>query len=630
MVSLKDYTLLFIDFETYYDTKIDFDLKSISMTEYIRDGRFETQGFAYKQGMNNAAHWVAGDHAMQALFGSIDWAKTILIAHNVKFDGAILAWRYGVKPAYYLDTQTMAKAVLGNNVSSYSLRNLAAFFGLEPKGELKTDGLKALTAQQMHELGTYCKHDTELCAQIFERLIKEFPEGQITVMDWTVRCFIEPKLALNVELLEKAVQHEKERREKAIAATGHTKAELSSNNQFATLVRTTCGSVPTKTSARTGKEIPAFSLSDEGFLALNKTHPILYAGRVAAKSNINETRGEALINVGKTGLFPFDVQFSGAVQTHRFSGSNGGGGNPQNFPRKGSIREAVCAPVGSELIVGDFAAIELRIISWLAKEPRLINSLIQNIRIYSEFASKIYKRPINKKDSPVEDQVGKGAVLGLGYGMGWEKFQHTANLALSKAFDDGLIPVRAELLDDECKEIVVLYRDYYFNVPKLWRQAEVCLPLIAAGRLGCLPFAPFIKVEKCALILPSGLKVRYPNLRGKQVIKFGKQQTEWVYDVFKKRYVSEEAKLYGGKLIENICQALAGEILKLAVTHLENAGFECAGTIHDEVLALSPLMPYEAVILAKRYMEQPVSFWPEMRLKAEVGHGKNWADAKAA
>lgn len=619
MVSLKDYTLLFVDFETFYDTKAGYDLKNISMTEYIRDSRFHAQGFAYKYTLNEAPHWLTGEHVTQAFCSALpDWSKTILIAHNVKFDGGILAWRYGVKPAYYLDTQTMAKAVLGNNVSSYSLRALAEYFGLPPKGELKTDGLKELTLQQTQELATYCKHDVELCSLIFERLIREFPESQIPVMDWTIRCFIEPKLALNVELLEKAVQDEKERREKAIEATGFTKAELASNPKFAALVRAACGSVPTKTSARTGKSIPALSLSDEGFIALRETNPVLYAGRVAAKSTINETRGEALLNVGKTGLFPFDVQFSGAVQTHRFSGSNGGGGNPQNFPRKGPIREAVCAPVGSELIVGDFAAIELRIISWLAKEPRLINSLIQNTDIYSEFASKIYDKPVNKKDHPTERQFGKCAILGLGYGMGAEKFRKTVSL------QTGL-----EISDEEAKRIVDLYREFYFNVPKLWKQAELCLPLIANGKLSCLPFATFIKVEKGALILPSGLKIRYPNLRGKQVIKFGKVQTEWVYDVFKKRYVSEEAKLYGGKMIENICQALAGEICKLAITRCQETHINVVGQVHDEIIAVSPIWPATKCAM-QRAMEQPVPFWPEIRLKAEVGHGQNWANAKAA
>lgn len=609
MVSLKDYQLIFVDFETFYDTKAGYDLKSISMTEYIRDVRFRAQGIATKCG--DFLNWTSTPISVHIP------ENCILVAHNVKFDGAILAWRYGIKPAYYLDTQTMAKAVLGNNVSSYSLRNLAAFYGFEPKGELKTDGLKELTPQQEDELATYCKHDVELCAQIFEKLIVEFPESQIPVMDWTIRCFIEPKLALNVPLLEKAVCDEKARREKAIEATGYTKAQLASNPQFAKLVRAACGSVPTKTSTRTGSAIPALSLSDEGFLALRETQPILYMGRVAAKSTITETRGEALINVGKTGLFPFDVQFSGAVQTHRFSGSNGGGGNPQNFPRKGPIREAICAPLGSELVVGDFAAIELRIISWLAKEPRLINSLIQNTDIYSEFATKIYGRPIDKHTCPVERQCGKCAVLGLGYGMGAEKFQQTMKLA-------GI-----DISFEEAKRVVTLYREYYFNIPKLWKQAEMCLPLIATGKLGCLPFAPFIKVAKGALILPSGLKLRYPNLRGKQVIKFGRPQTEWVYDIFKKRYVSEEAKLYGGKLIENICQAVAGEICKLAISRCDGNSILVAGQVHDELVAVSQA-PIAAAFLMKKYMEMPVPFWPEIRLKAEVGHGQNWAIAKAA
>lgn len=618
MVNLKDYQLVFIDWETFYDTKAGYDLKSMSMAEYIRDKRFHAQGLAYKIGVNGQTHWVSGSHVLSAFCTmGIDWSRTILVAHNVKFDGGILAWRYSVKPAYYLDTQTMAKAVLGNDISSYSLRSIAEFMGLEPKGELKTDGLRTLTAQQEEELAAYCKHDTDLCAQIFERLIKDFPESQIPIMDWTIRCFIEPKLALNVELLEKAVSDEKTRREKAIEATGYTKAQLSSNSQFAELVRANGVPVPTKTSPRTDKSIPALSLSDEGFVALKDRLPVLYAGRVAAKSTINETRGEALLNVGRSGLFPFDIQFSGAVQTHRFSGGNGGGGNPQNFPRKGPIREAVCAPAGYELVVGDFAAIELRIISWLAKEHRLINPLIHDTDIYSEFASLIFGFPVNKKDHPRERQFGKCAILGLGYGMGADKFRATVKL-------QGL-----DITEEEAKRIVSLYRDYYFNVPKLWKAAESCLPLIASGKLGCLPFAPFIKVEKSALVLPSGLKVRYPNLRSKQVIKFGKVQNEWVYDVYKKRYEAEEVKLYGGKLVENICQALAGEICKEAVTRIEQTGLPCTGSVHDEVIAVSDGLRDDKTIM-KRCMEQPMVWFPTLRLKAEVGNGKNWSESKAA
>ena len=621
MVNLKDYQLLFVDWETFYDTKNEYDLKSVSMTEYIRDKRFHAQGLAYKIGVDGKTHWVSGQHVLSGFCTmGIDWSRTILVAHNVKFDGGILAWRYSVNPAYYLDTQTMAKAVLGNDISSYSLRSIAEFMGLEPKGQLKTDGLRDLTLQQEQELAEYCKHDTELCAQIFERLILNFPAGQIPIMDWTIRCFIEPKLALNVELLEKAVSDEKTRREKAIEATGYTKAQLASNPQFASLVHANGGTVPTKTSTRTGKSIPALSLSDEGFISLRESHPVLYAGRVAAKSTINETRGEALLNVGRTGLFPFDIQFSGAVQTHRFSGGSGGGGNPQNFPRKGPIREAVCAPAGCELVVGDFAAIELRIISWLAKEPRLINSLIQNTDIYSEFASTIYGKPVDKHTCPVERQCGKCAILGLGYGMGAEKFQKTLKLA-------GI-----EIDEAEAKRIVDLYRSYYFNVPKLWKQAEACLPLIASGKLGCLPFAPFIKVDKAALVLPSGLKIRYPNLRKVlrgSFIKDGVLKKDaWIYDVYKKRYEAEPVFLYGGKLIENICQALAGNICTLAIERLlvKNAP---AGQVHDELVAVSDGMQDDVTIM-KRAMEQPVPWWPELRLKSEVGHGINWSQAKAS
>lgn len=599
---------LFVDFETYFSTKEKYDLKSVSMTEYIRDDRFTALGMGYKL-TDGEAHWLTGEHVIRGCLNAMDWANTIVIAHNVKFDGAILAWRYGVIPSAYVDTQCMAKAVLGNNVASYSLRALAEYFGLEPKGELKTDGLREPTKQQLAELGAYCKHDTELCAAIFEKMEKDFPINQFPVMDWTVRCFIEPKLQLDVPLLKQMVTDEKQRRDTAIEKSGVTKDVLASNKKFSELLTARDIFVPKKVSARTGKAIPALSLADEGFLQLKQTHPDLYEARVAAKSTIQETRGEKLIHVGNTGAFPFDVQFSGAVQTHRFAGSNGGGGNPQNFPRKGAMREAVCAPAGCELVVGDFAAIELRIISWLAKEPRLINALVSGNDIYSEFAGKIYNHRVSKQENPVERQFGKVAVLGLGYGMGAEKFRRVVGMQTG-----------IELTDAQAYRVVDLYRDYYFNIPKLWAAALKCIPLIAEGKLGCLPFAPFLKVEKNAVILPSRLKIRYPNLR--------LEGREWVYDVFRKRYQSEPVKLYGGKLIENICQALAGDICKYAIARCQQHNIKVVGAVHDELLAVSD--SEEDAPLMKRFMEMPVPFWPNLKLVAEVGHGKNWAAAKAA
>ena len=215
---------------------------------------------------------------------------------------------------------------------------------------------------------------------------------------------------MDATVLWKGVENEKARREEIIKKSGVDKTILSSNKQFAEHLSGLGISIPTKTSLRTGKRIPAFSKSDEGLAALANNAPDLYAGRIASKANLLETRGESLLAVAKTGLFPFDVGFSGAVQTHRYSGGSGAGGNPQNFTRQSFLRDAICAPSGYALVVGDFAAIELRLLAWLAKEPKLMSKIINDEDIYSDFASLKYGRKITKADK-AERQFGKGAIF---------------------------------------------------------------------------------------------------------------------------------------------------------------------------------------------------------------------------
>lgn len=603
---------LFLDTETYYDTKIGYDLKSISVTEYIRSPLFKLQGFAYAFD-NSPAAWVSGKDA-PGWFASQDWSDICLIHHNSKFDGAVLAWRFGVKAARNFDTVALAKAVLGENVSGYHLKGLAEYLGLESKGELKWDGVRDLTPQQEEEMALYCKTDTNICRGIYEKLIGQFPQSQLSAMDWTIRAFIESKLVLDMDVLKRGVENEKKRREDIIQASGVEKGVLASNKQFAELLEARGYAVPTKISGRTGKSIPAFARTDEGLSQLATSAPDLYSARIASKANLLETRGESLLAVAKTGPFPFDVGFSGAVQTHRYSGGSGAGGNPQNFTRKSFLREAVCAPEGYELVVGDFAAVELRILAFLAKEPCLINKLINDEDVYCDFASMLYGRPITEDDP--ERAFGKEAILGLGYNMGADKFQQRVKTVLKQ-----------ELSDDEAWRIVKLYRDTYFNVPKLWAACSSLIPLIAEGRISCLYFAPFLKVRKGAIILPSGLAIQYPNLRPITVQGRRGPQIEWVYDKFKKKYESETVKLYGGKVVENICQALAGELTKEAIERTEKAGLSCVGQIHDEVLAISRA-PETGTSILRLAMEQSPSWMPNLRLKSEVGYAKNWNQAK--
>jgi len=602
-----------VDFETFYSRKEGYCLKTkespkgLPVVQYVRDSRFLPHGVAYRFLDDEKTHWVVGDHAIAAWASSVDWKSIVVVAHNVRFDGAILAWRYDVKPFAWMDTVGLAKAVLGENVSGYSLKRLADYIGMPPKGEISCEGVRHPSPEQLAALGEYCKNDVEICKAIYEKLMPQFPASQLGPMNWTIRCFVEPKLVLNSAALEEGVKNEKIRREKAIANSGVGKDVLSSNKKFAELLVSRGIPVKTKVSTRTGEDIPAFAKTDDGLFELRKFSPELYEARLASKANLLETRGQSLLDVSKTGPFPFDVGFSGAVQTHRYSGGSGAGGNPQNFTRNSFLRMAVSAPAGFSLVVGDFAAIELRILAWLAKEPKLMGKIMADEDIYCDFASLKYGRTITKADK-VERQFGKCSILGLGYNMGWKKFRLTVKTQTGM-----------EISEEESWKTVDLYRTTYFNVPKLWEQAHALLPLIAGGRVGCVWFAPFIKVRKNALILPSGLEIKYPNLR-----QVGE---DWVYDVYHKVYEAEATNLYGGKIIENICQALAGELCKEAIERAEAAGLRCVGQVHDEIIAVSEV-PDVSVGFLRDCMERPPRWMPTLKLRAEVGHGRNWNEAK--
>lgn len=606
MMPFLNKQIVFIDFETFYSRADGYDLKAMSMTEYIRDPRFKVHGHATAT-LTSDVYWCGGRFAEPL---RNDWDKVVLVAHNVKFDGAILAWKYGIYPSLYVDTKSLARAVLGGRLPGYSLAEVAHYLGLQAKGELKWDGVRDLTEYQEREMADYCLNDVRLCRDIFNLLIKEFPASELPVMDWTIRCLTAPTLRLNLNVLEKGVADEKARREKAIRDSGVSREVLASNQQFAGLLGSRGIVVPTKTSPRTGRETAALALGDPQFLSLREKAPDLFAGRIAAKSTINETRGKALIDVGRTGAFPFDVQYSGATQTHRFSGGNSAGGNPQNFPRKGFLRAAIEAPTGeTQLVVGDFANIELRILAWLAQEPKLINAIVKGTDIYSEFASLIYKKPITKAN-PKERHFGKCAILGLGYGMGFNKFRTTVRV------ETGM-----DITEEMAREVVGLYRSTYFNVPKLWELAEKTIPFIVDPRVKCVLFAPYIKIEKEALVLPSGLKMRYPKLRQERS-QYG---YEWFYDTFKRKGGSEPTKLYGGKLVENICQALAGEICKLAIIRGLKRGLTIAGQVHDELICVGTA---EDKQILKDVMEEFIPWLPSITIKAEVGAGRTWLDAK--
>lgn len=639
------------------------------MLEYIKDERFKAfgaavRGYGFHQ---DKSIWVTGSE-LAYTFKNIDWSQVTLCAQNTKFDGAIQSWRYGVTPRSYIDTKSMAAAHLGTLIKDNSLATIAAHYGLKPKGFLMTDGVHDLTRKQEQQLADYSCHDNDLCWDILHIMLKKgFPVSELPKIDWTIRRFIFPKLVLNAPVLQELNDREKLRKSKifeslrespAIKAyvgymsqpadpeykgkvkpvdikTLDVKSVFSSNDKFSTLLKLSRFEVPMKNSPTAKKKgevkmIPALAVGDSDFQDMldseNDELVDLCEARVAAKSNILETRSAKYLKLVNLGPWPFDMNYSGAKQTHRLAGASGGGGNPQNLRKcqdpdehkkghdcNGALRKAICAPEGHKLCVADFAGIELRISAWLACELKLMDAILNNRDIYCEYASKYYGRTITKADV-AERQFGKICILGLGYGMGWEKFIYTVRVQTGKI-----------ITEDEARRAVELYRSTYDRIQSYWYTLNNVIPRLYQKDNGTVPNAPFLKLRNGEIILPSGLPLRYPNLRQVENDRGGQ---EWVYDVWRNRQL-ETTKLYGGKLLENICQALAGVITQTAIERAEGNNLFCAGQVHDEILAIFPAEDAENDrVKLRTAMESPMPWWTVLKLKAEVGMGPNWLEAK--
>lgn len=620
-MDLSKLTILFADAESYYDSK-EYTLKKASMTEYIRDARFKAHGFGFA-GLEGDVTWISYAN-LPAYVKTIDWKNTAVVCHNTKFDGAILSWIYGVNPALWIDTVSMAKAVLGAAVPAFSLRMLAERLGLEmQKGEMKTDGIRDLTPEQEEELRVYNRGDIIIMRDLYKRLVGRFPQSQYAQMDWTIRCFTEPELIIDTKLAAETAEIEAKRRDDIIAASGVEKKQLASNPKFQKLLEDNGYECPQKLSPKqknedgTPKEIPALALGDEAFLEMldsddDKLRAFCEA-RVAAKSTLLTTRAIKLARIGLTGPWPFDVQFSGAKQTHRYSGGPGGGGNPQNLTRGSALRKCIMAPKGHKLVVGDFANVELRIVAWLCNDAHMIRQITEQRDLYCDFASQHYGRVITKADE-LERRFGKTAMLGLDYNMGTDKFVKTV-----------FIQLKQRLETVEGRKAVNLFRMSYPGIVETWEWLHNLLPRMLAGEKGVLPNLPAVRWDGPKFILPSGLEIKYTNLHQRP----GKRGPEWAYTGFRdKSQTVQTVNIYGGKMLENLAQALAGEICKEAIERIKNDA-PTAGMVHDEILqVVYDGWEQDAAENMAEKMSMSPSWWPAIRLNAEVGTGSNWLDAK--
>jgi DNA polymerase len=301
------------------------------------------------------------------------------------------------------------------------------------------------------------------------------------------------------------------------------------------------------------------------------------------------------------------------ASTGRWSGS---GVQPHNFPRgtvkdmdelwaslksktppsnimealSNALRGAIVAGPGKTLYVADYAAIEARVVMWLAGEEEALESFRRGEDIYSNMASEIYDKPCNKVDTPDERQVGKTAILGLGFQMGAPKFVATVEKMT------GLI-----ISEDMAKQVVDTYRAKFPGVKSLWWEMEAAaikaVNLRKPVKCGYVTWEYSPKPPKAGgfdtlyCCLPSGRRLSYPFPKvGQKETPWGEMRPQLTFmGVDPHVHQWKRQHTYGGSLVENVVQAIARDIMADAMLRIEATGrYEVVLTVHDEIVCESP------------------------------------------
>lgn len=631
-----------LDFESFWSQT--HTLSKMSPIEYVMHPETEIISVAIKVG-NESTNVHFGPDVEPAL-RAIDWDDAYVIGHNMSgFDCMILAWRYNIKPLMWGCTLAMARYLGHAKTTGLSLKALVTHYGLGAKDNsvlLNTRGkhFKDFTIPELAAMGVYNMADTDQCARLFKRLGPGVPKRELRLIDMTMRMLTEPRFALDKTLLETTLYKEQENKRLMLLdiatmigtyeagqtdeeAAEAARAALASAAKFSEILRACGVEVPMKPSpTNPDKQTPALAKSDEAFLALqDHKDPVVSLAaraRVGVKSTLLESRIQKFVGNCVGDLLPVFLNFYGADTTGRWGG--GGGLNQQNLPRinaknpklTDALRESLRAPKGYKVVVADLSGIELRVNHFLWRVPSsmaLYQADPEKADLYKDFASMLYETAL-EDISKEQRQVGKVAHLGLGFGAGHGTFQKVAK-------NQGGVDIDLS----ESKGIVNMWRAAYREISEGWKVCHGALPVIygGGGDYQIDPWGMCVPVDG-GIKTPQGM-IRYPDLR----LESTNGRQEWVYGSGRNK-----ARIYAGKVDENIVQHLAREVMADNCLEIEKeTDFSPALLVHDEWVGIVPESVADDVLdEVQRIMRTPPKWWPELVVWSEGSVGDTYAEAK--
>lgn len=611
-------TLVFIDFETYSSV----NLRDCGAYPYMASPDFSPLIMTYRYGVDGQTKIAQGEAEIKwALRGLHEREHVTFVAHNANFERLVLSRIFGyapgtfIPPERFIDTMAMGRS-LG---FPGSLADLARALQVEEKDSAgtaliqmfcvpsKKTGRAATPEERPEEWAAFCRYaiqDVDTMVEVYTALTTRyggFPKGEREV--WNADQRINDRgILVDAELAVRCMDIAAVVKDLHLQHMGVISGLANPNSTAQVLSWVTRCLV--EAGVMDGQnDIPVFKDTGAPLKSVDKASVAYLLSRTdlprdvrtfleerAASNAASVAKFKAMTNrLGVGNRVRGTIQYFGA-HTGRWAGR---GVQLQNLPSvtagddektqafvdrvmnepaenfsiselKPLIRGALMAPAGQTLTVCDYSAIEARVLAWLAGEEWVLEAFRAGRDIYIETAARMFHVPYDEA-KPLRKK-GKVAVLALGYGGGI----------------NALKAMGAEGTDAELEEIKQTYRAANPRIAKFWVDMDRAMRN-RSGRVG-----EYITIHPRAnglvtIKLPSGRELFYHKLHFRTVSKFDKE-VEALHFLDPKSHRAV-IPTYGGRLTENVTQAVARDVLAHALVNLDRENVPVVAHVHDEVIA---------------------------------------------